>query len=348
MSLSDAENTFKGALIAAADDALGPFVQQVQAEQQAALTQAQADVAALTTEVDALTAQGEKDRQALAANDETIKALEQRHASDAATITQQAARIKQLEAQVPDLEPVPMLVGVTNDAGQSLGSWDVIHEYGPDHLPGIHTPAVVITFTDFLRGKAGTLKGWSKKPTVVAALKTALQAFPDIEGQIVGGTHEPENPNKYNLDAAAFDADENVFSDTVAEVNAGRTHPLKVVRILMAYSLSPRGIKAGRDAKAYLAGRFDYVGMDVYDPDQADLAIACAADLGKPLWICEQGPGDSVDQNDDALLAYAQETFGKYRAAGVLGVTWYGRPGSGADPRKYPKLLAWLLAQTAA
>jgi hypothetical protein len=116
----------------------------------------------------------------------------------------------------------------------------------------------------------------------------------------------------------------------------------------MAYSLSPRGIKAGRDAKAYLAGRFDYVGMDVYDPDQADLAIACAADLAKPLWICEQGPGDSVDQNDDALLAYAQETFGKYRAAGVLGVTWFGKPGSGADPRKYPKLLAWLLSQTAA
>jgi hypothetical protein len=343
--VDDALNHFRGQVIDAIGDAAPALVDAIAGQYAATISDLTSQLAAASNQVASLQAQAALDAAALQANAESLAQLQAQHASDQATITQQAARIAELEAQVP---PSAMLVGVTNDAGQSLGGWDVIHEYGPEHLAGITTPGVMITFTDFLRGKAGgTLKGWAKKPAVVAALKTALQGFPDVDGQIVGGTHEPENPTKYNLDGAAFDADENVFSDTVAEVNAGRTHPIKVVRILMAYSLTPRGIKAGRVATAYLAGRFDYIGMDVYDPDQADLAIAFAAAQGKPLWICEQGPGDSVPQNDDALLAYAQETFTKYRTAGVLGVTWFGRPGSGADPRKYPKLLAWLLGQTA-
>jgi hypothetical protein len=242
----------------------------------------------------------------------------------------------------------PLMLGATYP-GKNLGPWTALHYYiqQSGSYPAPSSALFAYTYSDFLRSAPGTPPsgvGWSTVPSIVSAVRANLATLPDIPGLWVNDYHEPEdNYGRTPAGAAKYNADAVVFGQQVASVNQSRTNPLTWFQQFMGGSIV--GQNNLQTMLPWIVPTVDAVGWDVYGPNQVDAAVNFGRLVGKPICIPEMGPLNNVDHTDPAILSYMQTAVPKFRAGGVLWVTWFNKIGSGGDLNQYPNSLAYWRSQ---
>ena len=293
---------------------------------QAVGSAADAQIAAITTQLAQVQAQ-------LAASD----------AADASEVAQVAAltqKLSEVQGQLLAVQALLAAATIQTRFGASPGGYGaaggaallaqqpnikVIRAYNP---PSAGAPAWLSTAEAQFAPKAVPLIESCEPPlgsvasgASVAALKAWVSGRADIPGQVVVLWHEPENPSKPTAsNPAAYVADYEAFiQNVVAPVNATRVHPIKVATTLMAYTLGPTQPHGSPEA-FYVAGA-DYLGFDCYGSTDVARAAAYATSKAKPLIIPEYGAPLPTTFTDAEMVAQIQADLPTLNKA--VAVCWF-------------------------
>ena len=255
----------------------------------------------------------------MSARDAVLAALDAEDAEQyAAGAASRDAEVAALQAKIDELEhpapptppepPPPSTLWGTTSAGSALGP-HIVRTYDNEAGPRLWPNTGAAKFTaqglpvcdSCHPGKSFPDAGWGTDAAKVAAVAAWVGSVPDVPEMRLTLTHEPEAGKQYGSSgAAAFVADQAVFSQTVRAANSDRVHPITIVRTFMGFSI------AGHDMSPWCEGDFDELGSDLYNLDQVDPSFALAQKFGKPLCLPETGCGTTKGKTDDQVLAFMQ------------------------------------------